>query len=146
MLLEHGYQYHIRKILFIFLSVIVFSFLSICLHSGCALASEVTLEWDLNSESDVEGYKVYYGTQSSNYSKVIDVGDWNSRVIQGLEPGTRYYFSVTAYNAYYESDFSEEIDYTVPLSNEAPIADASNDKPSDDGEEGGSCFIHTLIP
>lgn len=69
----------------------------------------------------IAGYRVHYGTQSGNYTDVIDVGLQNHAVIKPLELGVVYYSVVTAYTEHlgsdgaiflYESDFSNEISFT----------------------------------
>ena len=90
--------------------------------------AEVVLEWDQNLEPDVMGYKIYYGSQSGTYATVIDVGNWTTCVIGGLEPGHTYFIAATVYNAYYESDYSEEITYTTPALNKPPVAAAGADQ------------------
>jgi len=74
-------------------------------------SAEVTLIWDANNP-EPDGYKLYYGLESRNYLFSVDVGNQTSYTISGLTPGD-YYFAVTAYNAYGESDYSEEVAYTV---------------------------------
>ena len=61
-------------------------------------AAEVTLAWDPNTEPDVAGYKVYYGSGSRNYDHVMDVGNSTNCVVTGLELGRTYYFAATAVN------------------------------------------------
>ena len=61
-----------------------------------ATLSAQTLMWNANSESNLGGYIVQYGTQSGNPSTSIDVGNVTSRAITGLTPGTTYYFQVIA--------------------------------------------------
>jgi hypothetical protein len=80
-------------------------------------ASELTLAWDPNTEDDLAGYKVYYGIQSGNYDSIIDVGNVTQYTVTDLEPETRYYFAVTAYDtSLNESGFSEEVSgVTDPL-------------------------------
>jgi len=73
-------------------------------------ASTLTLAWDPNTEEDLAGYKIYYGTRSGDYDFVIDLGNITHRTVTNLEPETRYYFALTAYdNAGNESDFSWEV-------------------------------------
>src|SRR5688500_4100962 len=80
-------------------------------------SSEATLEWDANAEPDVVGYNAYVGTQSRQYETTIDVSAQPQKRVQSLEPGRTYYFAVTAYNSgRLESEFSEEVSYTVPIS------------------------------
>jgi hypothetical protein len=81
----------------------------------------VTLAWDANTESDLKGYIFYYGTASGNYTSNIDVGNNTQYTTPDLKDGLTYYFAVTAYNeADYESDYSEEVSYTVGGSNTTP--------------------------
>jgi hypothetical protein len=86
-------------------------------------SASVTVSWDANKESDLRGYKIYYGTASRSYSQVLDVGNVTSRRISGLEVGVQYFFAVTAYDfSGNESDFSNEVNITV------------SDTPEDDSE------------
>jgi hypothetical protein len=86
------------------------------LHNFTVIESkQVTLTWDPNPEPDLDGYKIYYGETSGNYTNVIDVGNTETCTVNGLVPGETYYFSATAYRAGLESDFSNELPYTVPL-------------------------------
>jgi hypothetical protein len=71
------------------------------------------LTWD--DVNDELGYRIFYGS-SENNSNVLQVGsDVTSLKISGLLSGITYYFAVTAYNKYGESDWliSEE-GYLVP--------------------------------
>lgn len=80
-----------------------------------AHAAGVTLAWDANTETSVAGYKVGYGTGSGSYSSTVDVGNWTSVNISGLETGRRYYFACKAYDsAGKESTYSSEVSYTPP--------------------------------
>ena len=73
------------------------------------------LSWDDNSEMDLNGYKIYYGTVSDTYTVVEDVGltdtpDTPQYTVTGLESGITYYFAVTAYDTSgNDSDFSNEV-------------------------------------
>lgn len=87
---------------------------------SAALAGSVTVLWDPNTEPDLAGYRVYYGTSSRNYSVMIDVGNVTSCQINNLTQGVRYFFAVTAYDtAGNESDFSEEVS-TLILGDRTP--------------------------
>ena len=102
-----------------------------------AHAAEITLAWDQNPESDIAGYKVYYGLESRAYSNVIDIGSYTSCTISGLEEGETYFIAATAYDTSGdESAYSGEITYTVPAN--GTVDDSSG---SDGG--GGGCFIAT---
>jgi hypothetical protein len=101
--------------------------------TGLAQALEIRLEWDANTDANLAGYRVYYGTASGTYSKTIDVGNRIRSKVDVTDPSQTYYFVVTAYNtAGLESapsnevaksfDATREIDSTelLPATAEAP--------------------------
>lgn len=79
-----------------------------------ASAAEVTLQWDPPTEGTPTGYKIYQGLKSGEHDKIIDAGLRRELTIQGLLPGTTYYWRATAYNAEAESDFSNEVSKYIP--------------------------------
>jgi len=86
----------------------------------------VTLAWDANPDPSVAGYKLYYGTASGNYGTVIPAGTATTATASNLTEGATYYFAATDYDTNgFESDFSTEVAYTVPItsSNRAPTLD-----------------------
>jgi len=87
------------------------------LQNLAAIASaQVTLEWDSNTEPDLDGYKVYYGTTVGSYEFVVDVGNQTVYTVTGLDRGETYFFAATAYNVYgTESAYSSEISCEIPL-------------------------------
>jgi hypothetical protein len=83
-------------------------------------ADDVTLTWDPNSEPDLVGYVLYWGTSSRSYRFSDDVGNTTTHTVLGLSVGQTYYFTVTAYDtAFNESGYSNEVVHTIP----APDAD-----------------------
>jgi hypothetical protein len=112
------------------------SLLLLALFPGRLSASSLTLAWDSNTEPDLAGYKVYYGTQSGDYDVAIDVGDAIQYTVWGLAPETRYYLALTAYDtSWNESDFSWEVSaITGDDPDPTPISDSGGD---------GGCFIAT---
>ena len=75
-----------------------------------------TLSWNANSEPDLQGYKIYLATTSGGYGAPITTlpMDVTSYTVTGLETGTTYFFSVTAYNSSgAESSFSNEVTKTI---------------------------------
>jgi len=86
----------------------------------------VTLVWNANTESNLAGYKLSYGTTSGNYSTQIDVGNVTNKIVSGLSNGLTYYFAVKAYNtAAMISPFSNEVSYTLPLVPSTPTPTAT---------------------
>jgi hypothetical protein len=80
------------------------------------LAAQVTLAWDPNREPDLAGYRFYQGTASGCYSAPFSLGKTTQYELKNLEPGSTYYFAITALNASgHESAFSEEVSYSVPI-------------------------------
>ena len=74
--------------------------------------ASIELAWDPSTDSDVAGYKIYYGSVSGVYTSVLDAGNASTCTVTGLGPGTTY-FVCTAYTASgLESLPSAEISYT----------------------------------
>jgi hypothetical protein len=78
----------------------------------------VELVWAKNKESDILGYKVYYGGSSRFYfgkgsdagDSPVFAGDTNSIVLKGLKNEKVYFFSITAIDVSdQESGFSKEM-------------------------------------
>ena len=90
-----------------------------------ALAAQVTLAWDPNTESDLAGYRVHYGTASGSYTSHTDVHNVTSYTVTGLTAGQTYYFAATAYDASgNESGYSNPLSYAVPLDQLPPQGSA----------------------
>jgi hypothetical protein len=85
------------------------------LHNPVQAAQSVTLAWNPSADTNIAGYKVYYGVASRTYTNVVNVGKATNATIPGLVEATTYYFTATAYNILgLESDFSNEASYTIP--------------------------------
>jgi hypothetical protein len=88
---------------------------------GAAGASSVSLNWVAPTENsngtpltNLQGYKIHYGTQSQNYTGEIAVSNptLTTYLVNNL-PAGKYYFAVTAYNSDgVESSPSDEISAT----------------------------------
>ncbi len=78
-------------------------------------AGDTTLKWAANSETNIAGYKIHYGTAHSVYDTTVDVGNVLTYVLP-LNVGT-YYIVITAYDTNAnESEYSYEIVLPVVLS------------------------------
>ncbi len=80
-------------------------------------AAQVSLAWDTSTDPIVASYKIYSGTSSSIYSQNVNVGLTNTYTVTNLTEGQTYYFAATAIGSNgLESGYSNEVSYTVPLS------------------------------
>jgi len=76
-------------------------------------ATTATLTWNAVSDPSLSGYKVYIGTASGTYTKIIPVGNTTFYTIDSLTTGTTYFFAVTAYNSAGESSPSNEVSKSI---------------------------------
>ncbi len=77
-------------------------------------AGQARLSWNANTESDLSGYKIYFGTLSQSYQFSQVLGDTTSITLSGLVAGERYYFAVTAYDVTgKESSHSSEVNIVI---------------------------------
>jgi hypothetical protein len=63
-----------------------------------AQAGTVSLAWDPVGDSDLAGYRVYYGTSPTSYTQSVDVGNVTATTVTGLTDCTTYYFGVKSYD------------------------------------------------
>ena len=91
-----------------------------------AQTAQVTLAWDPNSEPNLLGYIVHYGTVSRNYQVHMEVGNNTQATISNLQDGGTYYIAVTALDSSAnESGYSNEVVYSAPLACSFSISPAS---------------------
>jgi hypothetical protein len=99
---------------------------------------DVTVTWEASRFDGVEGYILYYDTDSGpSYGNAITIPDTGvtTHEISGLTEGQAYYFALTTYDLNgYESSYSEEIVIQEQL--------AQQDTGTGSGSSG--CFISTL--
>ncbi len=86
-----------------------------------AAVGTATLAWNRNPESNVAGYRVYYGTTAGSYSQVLDVGNQIQAEVSNLAPGNIYYFVVTAYNSSGDESLPSSEVFKVMPANQAPV-------------------------
>ena len=135
------------------MKTLLYVFLVLLMASVC-FSQDVTLSWDPNSESDLLGYKIYYGYDSGVYNCdgspieiVIDPAYLNDEnyYMQNDNPefqitnlnNSDYYFVVTAFD-------DEEPRNESGYSNEVNTIDNPVTPPPSGGGSSGGCFINSI--
>ena len=86
----------------------------VLLMASSVEAAPVTLQWDRNADSTVQGYIVSYGTQSGVYTTTVNVGNQASwSVVLNPSATTTYYFAVQAFNSAGTSGYSSQVSTVV---------------------------------
>jgi len=79
-----------------------------------ALSAEIRLAWDQSPDTEIAGYKLYYGRASGQYDAAINIGNNSSYTL--IVPKGRYFIALTAYdNTGNESDFSNEVSWPIQV-------------------------------
>jgi hypothetical protein len=86
---------------------------------GSASPNSATLMWDAVTDTNLSGYRIYYGTAPGTYlqspGQGLDAGKFTTFTVTGLSSGTTYYFAATAYDASnIESPYSNEVLKAIP--------------------------------
>ena len=88
--------------------------LALVAGAEAATAGTITLTWVANPDTNVVGYKIYYGTTSQVYTTNIVAGNVTTTTIGGLAAEATYYFAATSYDASgHESGYSIETTGTI---------------------------------
>jgi len=79
-----------------------------------SFAGSATISWKANTESDLSGYRIYYGTASRSYGPPVAAGKVTQYTLANLTDGKTYYFGVTAFDfSGNESGYSAEAKKTI---------------------------------
>ena len=106
---------YISTILYVLILASIALFLTFLSNAN---AADVTLALDLKKDSEIAGYRIYYGTCSGIYTSRIDAGKLTKIIISDLNDGQIYYFTATTYDHNgNESSFSEEAVYNPSVIN-----------------------------
>jgi len=98
-------------------SVLLLMFLLILIGCGGGADTDsgksggmIKLAWDSNTEPNLAGYKIYYGTTTGTYDNSIDVGNVTTYDLTSLPQGQTYFIVATAYDtSNNESGYSTEV-------------------------------------
>lgn len=99
---------------------------------GVAMDKSVKLSWDkATDDTGVDGYKVYYGTKSvtqkgQTYEKNVDAKNALEYTVAGLENGSKYYFSVIAYDAAGNESVNWSKEVATTPAKDAAVDDSKN--------------------
>jgi len=86
------------------------------LFSSLIYATSLKVSWNACADSDLDGYYVYYGTQSGRYDSIVPVKNNTSCIISQVQEGYTYYVSVTSFDlSGNESSFSSEVYTQIPV-------------------------------
>jgi hypothetical protein len=122
-----------RRIAVFFLMSVLF-----CIAPRVA-AFQLALEWDENPEANITGYNLHYGLSSGVYTTHVSVENQTSYTLSNLADGKTHYLAVTAYNAYGESGYSNELVHTpTQTANRAPVATGISISVTEDTAKTGS--------
>lgn len=91
--------------------------LGVLVVPSVASAADAKLAWDANTETDLVGYVVKYGTSPTALTSQVTVAKTAAPTvtITGLADGSLYYFAVQAYNAAsLYSSMSNLVPFTTP--------------------------------
>ena len=92
--------------------------------TAAVMSSDVTVTWEHGGASNtVQGYNMYYGPTSRNYTNVVTTGYVTNTVISNL-PLNSFISGTTIGFDNLETEFGNEMQYTntVPLTNGLPSA------------------------
>ena len=105
-------------------------------------AATIALAWNANTETNIAGYRVHYGTQPGSYTTIVDRGNTLTASVTGLTDGTRYYFVVVAYDTTgAQSAFSAEVNDIPPPPIDATPPVATMTAPAAGAQVSGSVAL-----
>ena len=60
--------------------------------------NDVSLAWNANTDPDLEGYQIAWGSSPGSHPNLIDAGNVTAYTVTGLTTGNTYYFVLQAYD------------------------------------------------
>ena len=102
------------------LKSIIYALITLFATTQISYGAPLHLEWNVNNEEDLLGYKVYYGTSSGNYGEPDDVGNITEHELSGLTEGVTYYVAITAYDTSYNESQKSDEESGIPPDTQSP--------------------------
>jgi len=103
------------------ISEIIIMTLAAILFPVALIAASIEVSWNANTEADLAGYKIHYGTQTGSYTSTLNAGKVTTTSIDNLQTGSTYYLAITAYdNDANESGYSQEVSIAIPIPDTTP--------------------------
>lgn len=111
------------SVIMFFLGFIFVAVLCMLMSANAAQAEDSSFSWIANSEKDLAGYKIHYGSSSRDYVTTVDCGlpdtgeDGRVRYTIKDTPTENTFYAATAYDL-----GGNESDYSVEVSDDASPA------------------------
>ncbi|HEV8201840.1 MAG TPA: fibronectin type III domain-containing protein [Candidatus Polarisedimenticolia bacterium] len=103
--------------------------------------TDVTLQWNANTDADLAGYQIAYGSSPGSHPNLIDAGNVTTYTVPGLVTGNTYYFVVQAYDR--AKNFSSNSAEVSGVAGAAPLLTLSIGE-SPDPVQAGTDLTYTL--
>ncbi|HEV8202265.1 MAG TPA: fibronectin type III domain-containing protein, partial [Candidatus Polarisedimenticolia bacterium] len=103
--------------------------------------TDVTLLWNANTDPDLAGYQIAYGSSPGSHPNLIDAGNVTTYTVPGLQTGNTYYFVVQAYDR--AKNFSSNSAEISGVAGAAPLLTLSIGE-SPDPVQAGADLTYTL--
>src|SRR5207248_3143684 len=119
--INHNFHSPTRIVARAAVAMAVLLYSGLFLHAAAA-ATGLALSWQASPSSpNIDGYRVYYGTSSGNYSQHADfLGTGTSVTVVAPPVGSAYYYTVVAYKGSLESSDSNVVTKSMPVSSPTP--------------------------
>jgi uncharacterized repeat protein (TIGR01451 family) len=103
--------------------------------------NDISLAWNANTDPDLAGYQIAWGSSPGSHPNLIDAGNVTASTVTGLTTGNTYYFVVQAYDR--ARNFSGNSSEVSGVAGAAPILTLTVGE-SPDPVQAGADLTYTL--